>query len=653
MSDTFTTGKTFVTGEQVTATDLNNAVNQATPKVALTDDLSITVNASNKLTVKDGDATNGIPLTKLKHIIGHSVIGNTGSATAAPTNIEVAANEAVLGNSAGNGLITDKIDTDNVKDDAITQGKTDFINSTTGEQTLTGTSPNLKFNDTNNVVTNKPFINGNTTDGGLHVRAQEANSVIQNLGTGKVLLATSDTPGSSVSNVSQYVTRLEVSSTSGKDLADAASAGAKVVGDLQVTGDINAAGGAKIAGDVTITDPSPRLTFNDTTNANTSPFIEGSNDGHLVLYTRESGSDINLDPEHEVIMKSNNGSTVVFRASDASSKDAAGNTGQQGIKVEGDIWATSDIRADGVAKIPTVQDNITIQGSAPIIYFNDSDNSGANPSIGGDSNFGNLSLNASENGAEVNTYSGGSLRFQVGQDVSEDATGTTSAGIRSKNDIYAEGDLKVDGDVNIGGDIVTDIVLKSASPKITFEETDVSIADPYIQSFNSGNLELKTAQANSVVKLDGKDGLVVEYDGTNALLEASATAAKDAGGNSNQRGIKVTNDIYALGDISADGDVVASLSSDKRLKDNIAPIQDATSKVNKLSGNTFDWNDKSKYSGSDVGVIAQEVQEIIPSAVKETEEGYLKVEYTKIVPLLIESIKELSAKVQELEAKVK
>tara|TARA_Y100000361_G_C11154464_1_gene343209 strand:- start:624 stop:2267 length:1644 start_codon:yes stop_codon:yes gene_type:complete len=547
MTQRFTTGKVFTNGEQVTAQDLENLVELSTPLTALTDDQTLTVN-NGQVIVKDGSSTNGVPLTKMKHIAGHSLVGNTGSATAAPTAIELTANEVLLGNANGDGLITDKIDTDNIKDDAVTQAKTSFINSTTGQQTLTGTSPNLTFDDTNNVVANKPFINGNTTDGGIHVRAQEANSVIQNLGTGKVLLATSNTPGSDVTDVSQFVNRLEVSSTSGKDLSDAASAGAKVTGDLQVTGNINAAGGAKIAGDVTITDPSPRLTFNDTTVSNTSPFIEGSNDGHLVLYTRESGSDINLDPEHEVIMKSNNGGTVVFRASDASSKDSQGNASQQGIKVEGNIWATGDM--------------------------------------------------------------------------------------------FVEGGF-------------SDIKLKSASPKIEFEDTDASVSNSYIQSFNSGNIEIKTEQADSLVRLDGKKGILIEYDGSNTLLEANATAAKDAGGNANQVGIKVHGDIYATGDISADGDVVASLSSDKRLKDNIAPIQDATSKVNKLSGNTFDWNDKSKYSGSDVGVIAQEVQEIIPSAVKETEEGYLKVEYTKIVPLLIESIKELSAKVQELEAKVK
>ena len=87
-----------------------------------------------------------------------------------------------------------------------------------------------------------------------------------------------------------------------------------------------------------------------------------------MLYTRESGSDINLDPEHEVIMKSNNGAEVVFRASDTSSKNSSGTTGQKGIKVEGDIWATNDIVADGKAKLgadsilaatPSVDDNST------------------------------------------------------------------------------------------------------------------------------------------------------------------------------------------------------------------------------------------------------------------------------------------------------
>lgn len=297
---------------------------------------------------------------------------------------------------------------------------------------------------------------------------------------------------------------------------------------------------------------------------------------------------------------------------------------------------------------------LTLNGTQPKIVFNDTDVSTTDPYITGNSSIGSIEIKTSHTGSDIFIDANdvvllrhqGNNIFAISDDVAKDASGSNASGAQ------VTGSLEVTGDIHCSGGF-NDIVLKSSTPKITFEETDVSISDPYIQSFDSGNLEIKTVQANSLVRLDGKKGVLIEYDGSNTLVEANATAAKDAGGNSNQIGIKVHGDIYATGDISADGDVVASLSSDKRLKDNIVPIENATSKVKKLSGNTFDWNDKSKYSGSDVGVIAQEVQEIIPSAVKETEEGYLKVEYTKIVPLLIESIKELSAKVQELEAKVK
>ena len=101
----------------------------------------------------------------------------------------------------------------------------------------------------------------------------------------------------------------------------------------------------------------------------------------------------------------------------------------------------------------------------------------------------------------------------------------------------------------------------------------------------------------------------------------------------------------------ADGDVVADLDSDERLKDNINPILEPIQKVNQLSGNTFTWNEKSSKVGEDVGVIAQEVQKLFPSAVREKENGYLKVDYVRLVPVLIEAIKELSSKVEKLESK--
>jgi hypothetical protein len=88
------------------------------------------------------------------------------------------------------------------------------------------------------------------------------------------------------------------------------------------------------------------------------------------------------------------------------------------------------------------------------------------------------------------------------------------------------------------------------------------------------------------------------------------------------------------------------------LKDNIIPIDDPLAKVLSISGNTYDWNEKSNKSGHDVGVIAQEIQSVLPEAVIERDNGYLAVDYHKIVPLLVEAIKELSHKVEILEQKL-
>jgi hypothetical protein len=109
------------------------------------------------------------------------------------------------------------------------------------------------------------------------------------------------------------------------------------------------------------------------------------------------------------------------------------------------------------------------------------------------------------------------------------------------------------------------------------------------------------------------------------------------------------------GTLSATGDVIAYASSDRRLKDNILPIENPLQKINQIGGYSFEWNVEKQhiYNGKDYGVIAQEIEEILPELVNTREDGYKAVKYDKLVSLLIEGIKELSKEVTELKQKIK
>jgi len=128
--------------------------------------------------------------------------------------------------------------------------------------------------------------------------------------------------------------------------------------------------------------------------------------------------------------------------------------------------------------------------------------------------------------------------------------------------------------------------------------------------------------------------------------------------NGTNRGFVFRNNTTNVAGIDASGngrfigDVVAYSSSDARLKENLEVIPNALDKVSSLTGYTFDWNDKQtayETGKRDVGIVAQDVEAVLPEVVVDREEtGYKAVNYEKLVPLLIEAIKELKAEVETL-----
>ncbi len=113
--------------------------------------------------------------------------------------------------------------------------------------------------------------------------------------------------------------------------------------------------------------------------------------------------------------------------------------------------------------------------------------------------------------------------------------------------------------------------------------------------------------------------------------------------------------LLADGTLNVDGDVVAFstvVASDKKLKNNIQTIEDPIDKIKQLDGVTFNWTKNGKQSG---GIIAQDVQKVMPSLVSEVKElndasSHLAVDYNGIIGLLIETVKEQQTQIDTLKA---
>ena len=111
--------------------------------------------------------------------------------------------------------------------------------------------------------------------------------------------------------------------------------------------------------------------------------------------------------------------------------------------------------------------------------------------------------------------------------------------------------------------------------------------------------------------------------------------------------------LQVTGQIASTDNITAYYSSDISLKDNLRPIENALFKVNQIACYEFDWNEKSHQiqqdKGHDVGLVAQEVEKVLPEVIQIREDGIKAIAYEKVVPLLVQSIKELTKRVEELE----
>ncbi|MEA9356026.1 tail fiber domain-containing protein [Bacteriovorax sp. PP10] len=171
---------------------------------------------------------------------------------------------------------------------------------------------------------------------------------------------------------------------------------------------------------------------------------------------------------------------------------------------------------------------------------------------------------------------------------------------------------------------------------------------------NSGAISLA---GNNNVIIGGNLASLNSLTNTIVLATAGATAIErmriDTNGNMGLGTTAPADKLSIVGNVTATGTISATsfpVTSDRRLKKNIVTVQNALEKVLKLRGVEFDWI---KTGVHEIGVIAQEVEKIVPDLVMTNSKGFKSVKYANMVSLLIESTKETDEKITALESENK
>ena len=232
------------------------------------------------------------------------------------------------------------------------------------------------------------------------------------------------------------------------------------------------------------------------------------------------------------------------------------------------------------------------------------------------------------------------------QDVKIGTANSVVLSVNSSNELVAQ---------STSSSIVLVGVTQSVSAQVAYALTD-SPTDSVANMFALSSVDLITVGAT--VSIGGSTKTVTAIDpATNYVtVTPNFTVPSFAVGDT----LTFTNPFTApTGDLYINGNITgyAGNVSDAGLKDNVATLEDALGKVKSLRGVSFDWKDEylnslgfsEKPQKHDIGLIAQEVKEVLPEVVVEKSDGLLTVKYEKLVSVLIESVKALSDKVDELQ----
>ena len=276
----------------------------------------------------------------------------------------------------------------------------------------------------------------------------------------------------------------------------------------------------------------------------------------------------------------------------------------------------------------------------------------SNGSAGGTGDITSVRLTSDSGYAQV-TSGAANFTIQGAGTVSTSASSTTLTitGPTNVSELTNDSGFVATGDNPTFGGITGDYVVVDV-----VAVGDVNALTPGGTATNPAIVFANTAQTSN-------NGI---YSANSSTINITTAGTQRATFNGN--GLKINNgalgvDVNASttdGRIDASNDIVAYSSSDRRWKENIKPIDNALNKILKIGGYTFDWKElteeerKTQHGneGHDVGVIAQEVEEVLPEVVTTRENGFKGVKYDKMVALLIEGMKEQQSQIEELKSEI-
>jgi hypothetical protein len=276
--------------------------------------------------------------------------------------------------------------------------------------------------------------------------------------------------------------------------------------------------------------------------------------------------------------------------------------------------------------------------------------------------------NVSTNLSKTVTTSNVTINSSDGDNIAIGAATTSAAGVMTKA-IFDAVVLNTAKATDVNHNVTTNLSITGTDGARTIVSSDgtnaiIPIATTSVSGVMSKAIfdehVANNAKNTNVVQttITGNAGSVtngVYTTGTQTISGAKTFSNTTASTTKTTGAVIVTGGVGISGALNVGGDVVAFASSDERLKDNIELISNPIEKVQSLKGVTWDWNsnaDELQQSLPNVGVIAQDVEKVLPQLVTDRDNGFKGVDYAKLTGLLIEAVKDQQKQIDELKSKL-